>query len=137
MEMCYDGTLVMPQNFSVVTADEMEYVDGGLYISNATLWDCCRIAFCTAGLNPIGATLVALGAYKAYTILAAGVSTIAKALGIAAGPIGWVLGLLGVGAVLGFGTTIVKALMQDKGIEITPLFKLFGIIPLGVDVSIK
>ena len=29
MEMCYDGTLVMPQNFSVVTADEMEYVDGG------------------------------------------------------------------------------------------------------------
>lgn len=29
MEMCYNGELVMPQSFSVITADEMEYIDGG------------------------------------------------------------------------------------------------------------
>ena len=29
MEMCYDGTLVMPANYAVVSEDEMTYVDGG------------------------------------------------------------------------------------------------------------
>ena len=29
MEMCYNGTLVMPQNYAVVTEDEMTYVEGG------------------------------------------------------------------------------------------------------------
>ncbi len=29
MEMCYDGGLVMPQNFVVVKKDEMEYVNAG------------------------------------------------------------------------------------------------------------
>ncbi|MBP3729216.1 MAG: hypothetical protein J6H18_02990 [Lachnospiraceae bacterium] len=29
MEMCYDGALVMPQNFALVTDDEKEYIDGG------------------------------------------------------------------------------------------------------------
>lgn len=29
MEMCYDGTLVMPKNYAVVSEEEMTYVDGG------------------------------------------------------------------------------------------------------------
>jgi len=29
MEMCYNGNLVMPSNYVVVNADEMEYIDGG------------------------------------------------------------------------------------------------------------
>lgn len=29
MEMCYDGTLVMPSNFVVVSDEEMTYVEGG------------------------------------------------------------------------------------------------------------
>ena len=29
MEMCYDGALVMPNSFALVTEDEMEYIDGG------------------------------------------------------------------------------------------------------------
>ena len=29
MEMCYDGALVMPKSFAVVSNDEMTYVDGG------------------------------------------------------------------------------------------------------------
>lgn len=29
MEMCYDGALVMPKNYAVVTEEEMTYVEGG------------------------------------------------------------------------------------------------------------
>ena len=29
MTMTYDGTMVMPKNFAVVTEDEMTYVEGG------------------------------------------------------------------------------------------------------------
>ena len=29
MEMCYDGTLVMPKNYAVVNEEEMTYVEGG------------------------------------------------------------------------------------------------------------
>lgn len=29
MEMCYDGALVMPSNYAVMSEDEMMYVDGG------------------------------------------------------------------------------------------------------------
>lgn len=29
MEMCYDGTLVMPSNYAVMSEDEMTYVEGG------------------------------------------------------------------------------------------------------------
>ena len=30
MEMCYNGTLVMPNNYAVVTEEEMTYVEGGI-----------------------------------------------------------------------------------------------------------
>lgn len=29
MEMCYDGSLIMPKNYAVVSSEEMSYVDGG------------------------------------------------------------------------------------------------------------
>lgn len=29
MEMCYDGALVMPSSYAVMSADEMMYVEGG------------------------------------------------------------------------------------------------------------
>ncbi len=32
MEMCYDGALVMPSNYAVMSEDEMMYVDGGITI---------------------------------------------------------------------------------------------------------
>ncbi len=30
MEMCYDGALVMPSNYAVMSEDEMMYVEGGM-----------------------------------------------------------------------------------------------------------
>lgn len=31
MEMCYDGALVMPKNYVVMSEDEMTYVEGGAF----------------------------------------------------------------------------------------------------------
>ena len=30
MEMCYDGALVMPKNYAIMSEGEMEYIEGGL-----------------------------------------------------------------------------------------------------------
>lgn len=39
MEMCYDGALVMPNNYTVVDEEEMTYVDGGaqVYLNRSCL----------------------------------------------------------------------------------------------------
>lgn len=37
MEMCYDGTLVMPSSYAVMEEEEMTYVEGGWCIENK-LW---------------------------------------------------------------------------------------------------
>jgi hypothetical protein len=134
MEMCYNGNLVMPSNYVVVNADEMEYIDGGIYISNQTLWTCCKAAFYSVAFNPVGSTLVALGAYKCYTLLAAGIAKVAVALGAWSRVLGIAFGIIGVGALLGFGYDIVDALMQGKGINIG-VKKAFG-IPYGIDVDV-
>lgn len=34
MEMCYDGTLVMPSSYAVMDEEEMTYVEGGWCIEN-------------------------------------------------------------------------------------------------------
>ncbi|MFY9379405.1 MAG: hypothetical protein WAP07_04075 [Acutalibacteraceae bacterium] len=34
MEMCYEGTLVMPSNYVVMDSEEMSYVEGGFAIPN-------------------------------------------------------------------------------------------------------
>ncbi len=33
MDMCYDGTLVMPSSYAVMEEDEMNYVEGGVSLS--------------------------------------------------------------------------------------------------------
>ena len=38
MDMCYDGTLVMPSNCVVMDEEEMTYVDGGQIVSGAGGW---------------------------------------------------------------------------------------------------
>lgn len=36
MEMCYDGTLVMPSSYAIMNEDEMAYVEGGSVTINIT-----------------------------------------------------------------------------------------------------
>lgn len=35
MEMCYNGALMMPSNFTIVDNSEMEYIDGGTAVNFA------------------------------------------------------------------------------------------------------
>lgn len=136
MEMCYNGTLVMPSNYTVVNSNEMEYVDGGAYISNRSLWSCCKAAFYCVAFNPVGSTLVAIGVYKAYALLAAGIGKVAATLGAFSRVLGIAFGIIGGGALLGFGYDIIDALIQGKGINIGVKKTRWG-MPYGIDVDVK
>ena len=136
MEMCYDGVLVMPNNCVVMSNNEMEYLEGGIYISNSTLLNGCKAVFLSVGINPVGSTLVALGVWKVYTILVAGAASISAKLGALSGPLGIALGILGVGAIAGIGYTLADALIQGKGIDIGIKKTSFG-MPYGLDVQVK
>lgn len=73
MEMCYDGALVMPSSYAVMSEDEMTYVDGGVSKKQKA----CIIAACVAAGVALGVAIaagqIALGArlmgltIKSYT----------------------------------------------------------------------
>ncbi len=123
-------------NYAVVSEEEMTYVDGGLYISNSKLWSCCKACFYSVAFNPVGSTLVAIGAYKAYTLLAAGIAKVSCAIGAVSKILGIVFAVIGVSALLSCGYTVIDALMQGKGINIAPKYTWFG-LPYGIGVSVK
>jgi len=66
MTMTYDGTMVMPKNYAVVTEDEMTYVDGGgiREIDEGTLGSLIGAALVAVGKKFITKTAV-LGALHA------------------------------------------------------------------------
>lgn len=73
MEMCYDGALVMPSSYAVMSEEEMTYVEGGdakkLKNNLVGLWNRTqgiRIAFKTAGIQ-----LATIKAAAQYTFAAA------------------------------------------------------------------
>ncbi len=43
MDMCYEGTLVMPSSYAVMNEEEMTYVEGGFTIQSSTLAKCIDI----------------------------------------------------------------------------------------------
>ena len=73
--------------------------------------------------------------YKCYTLLAAGITKVAVAMGSISCVLGVVFGVIGVTALLGVGYDIVDALMQGKGINIG-VKKIFG-VPYGIDVDVR
>ncbi|NLN42087.1 MAG: hypothetical protein GX160_08925, partial [Clostridiales bacterium] len=87
--------LQMPCSYVDIDRDEMEYVDGGIYISNSDLRTFCKATFVAVGINPVGATLIGLGVWKVAAIITAGWAAISAKLGAWSGPIGWVLGIVG------------------------------------------
>jgi hypothetical protein len=54
MELCYEGTLVMPKNFVSVSSDEMEYVDGGSLTVAAVVGIVAGCIGIAIGLNNLG-----------------------------------------------------------------------------------
>lgn len=133
MEMCYDGTLVMPNNYAIVSSDEMEYVDGGFYISYSAI----KAVVCASILNPIGATLVGIGLYKLAGFITAKAAILGAKFGAFGGPfVAFFSGL--VSAVIGGGAacTIAHALIQGKGIGVDPLYTRWG-TPYWFEINVR
>ena len=93
MEMCYDGALVMPSNYAVMSEDEMMYVDGGgtvkVVMSRDFLRDCI-----TAGLSAVVSIVcTAIGVAVGGVIGGAVGKTVGSVVGAALGAaIGWIIG---------------------------------------------
>ena len=68
MEMCYDGALVMPCSYAVMSEDEMTYVEGGAYYE-------------------VKDTLGSLRDFFANVTIAAGIGLIASGIGTILKPI--------------------------------------------------
>ena len=72
MEMCYDGTLVMPSSYAVMSEDEMTYVEGGgtfrVKASKSTVRTICR-----SGVSLICAAIGAIFGSKVGALLSGAV----------------------------------------------------------------
>ena len=133
MEMCYNGAMVMPSSYAIISNDEMEYVDGGFYISYNSIKNVV-LACC---LNPIGATLVGIGLYKLAGLITAKAAILGAKLGAFGGP---VVSLISgaISAVIGAAAagTIAHALIQKKGIGIDLVYSRWG-IPYWVEINVR
>ena len=91
MTMTYDGTMVMPKNYAVVTEDEMTYVEGGgtlKYSVSFRFTDAlCQAAY-AGGISTVIGTITAC------------VSAALGATGI---------GAIAIGAVVGFASSILSS----------------------------
>lgn len=81
MEMCYDGVLVMPNSYVVMSEDEMMYVQGGALskVDKAII-----IGMCAASAVGLTVTLVYGQLALAAKILGWSVKKVAKKAGAAA-----------------------------------------------------
>lgn len=97
-------TLILPNNYTHIESNELEYVDGGVFVSNNQL-----SAICFAG----GASGLSAAA------ITASVDGIAATIATTIPGLGWVTG--GVLVLYGakFGVAAAQALAQGKGLEIS------------------
>lgn len=119
MEICNNGTLIMPSNYAVLNTEEMTYVEGGYYLNQS---NCNAIAFAlgvTASMNM--ATVEAIIATKGASYILASMSTIPV--------IGWIVGAYGGVIVLRsaeqFSSALVTSLFYKKGMDISLGFSWF------------
>lgn len=92
MEMCYDGALVMPKNYAVVSEDEMTYIDGG---AMAWYWKAAIIA----GVVVAGVALAVALAYGQ-------VGLVAKIMGLTIRAAATDLGVKGVATIVAGATGV-------------------------------
>ena len=77
MEMCYNGSLVMPNNYAVVSNDEMEYIDGGANGWWNAVW------FITGAIDTVLYLVPAIAAANKASKLGKGLGAALKAVGVA------------------------------------------------------
>ena len=77
MEMCYDGALVMPNNYAVVSEEEMTYVDGGGWSSYY-------------GIEAIGMITAIAGCAVSTAVIAGKASKLCETLASIPSPAAWI-----------------------------------------------
>lgn len=61
MEMCYDGALVMPSGYAVMSTDDMTYVEGGSFAISKNVFKYTVTAIVVAGCIALGGALSVAG----------------------------------------------------------------------------
>ncbi len=129
MEMCYDGALVMPNNYAVVSEEEMTYVDGGFYMSAD---DCATIAtYVYFGGFGVTAGLAIAAITNKLEAAGSAIISFLKGLGMTVGNvigavIGTIIGVLTVTNAVSFLVGCVTADRKNTGCDMTWYGVKFG-----------
>lgn len=129
MEMYYDGALVMPKNYAVVDEEEMEYVDGGFYLSSD---NCATIAtYVYAAGWGIGAGLAIAALAKKLEAVGSGIVSFLRGLGTSVGGVigavvGTIVGVLTVTNAVSFLVGCCTADRKNTGCDMTWYGVSFG-----------
>ena len=125
--------LKFPSNYVMMDSEEMEYVDGGFYISYNTI----KAVVVTACLNPVGATLVGLGLAALTRYIVGGAAVLGAKIGSLGGPLVAAVSAV-FSAVIGLGaaSTIAHALIQRKGIGVDLVYSRWG-VPYWVNINVR
>lgn len=87
MEMCYDGALVIPSNYAVMSEDEMTYVEGGasfsIKVNSVTVNRIAALACVGAGVAVVAGALLSI--HSGGLTLKAGVDLAGGLLAIGSG----------------------------------------------------
>lgn len=128
MELCYDGALVMPSNYAVMSEEEMTYTEGGTTVMSKS--QCCD------GLAKIGiaSPQIAIAGALTYTLATKLINKVATVAGVAAKVISLVLSWA-VGQVVQLGVAIARGAL-NKGVSIWWNWNVFK-EPIGVNYSVR
>jgi len=127
MEMCYDGALVMPSSYAVMSEEEMMYLEGGKFISKSK----CIEGLAVIGMSPNTYIAAAL----TYTLAKCLIRKVCTALGVVAGAVvGCILGWAA-GQVILFGKSLARGAL-NKGVDITWNMNPFKAC-IGVNASVR
>jgi len=132
MTMTYDGTMVMPKNFAVVTEDEMTYVDGGYYRTATHYFSSAEDAY-----NDLNST-----AWKLYGLaLTVAISSTLLGAWLGAGAVGALIGCIGgvfAGCVVwGWASACDNGAMQAKKLGSRPCSVTYTVQNLTMNVSVS
>lgn len=119
MEMCYDGALVMPSSYAVMSEDAMTYVDGGYYLEHE---DCNALRFA------IGATVsmnISTVSALITTVGTGGITALLAPIPV----MGWIAaaygGVIIVRSAESIASGLVKEAIYQKGMDVNLDFNWF------------
>ena len=124
-KMCFKQKLwisITRASYVEVDNEEMEYVDGGYYISYDT------ISALTFAVGSMGASAVYSACVAGMTAVRAFLATIPV--------VGWAIGIVGGYLLRGIPGAFADAILQKKGVDIGVKQTWFG-VPYDLDLSVR